>query len=79
MFPLSWQGFQQERGKKKKRGVSPLLNTLIKIPLIPPFSKGETQQGKRYLIASPFGKGRVREGFWAVWVGIDNTGGRGLE
>jgi len=64
----------------------------VKIPLSPPFSKRETDWIKALLYglalsSSPFGKGRVREGFWSgegklrakpwmvrvAWVGIGNT------
>jgi len=41
-----------------EEGLTPLLNTPYKIPLNPPFSKGETYKENVHIIASPFGKGR---------------------
>jgi len=47
VFPLSWQGFQQERGKKiEKRGFTPLKHPLKNPPYSPFFKGGNSTREK---------------------------------
>jgi len=63
VFPLSWQGFQQERGKKiEKRGFTPLKHPL-KNPPYSPFFKGGNSTREKILDSFSLYQREIREGF----------------
>jgi len=79
--PFPWVFYEGKGERNKERGAAPLLNTpLAKISLNPSLRRRDIDWVEALILgfarsSSPFGKGRVREGFLAARVGIDLTGG----